>query len=54
MQNITNGILSVLNQGAKLEVTCDTGYVINGPNFVYCNEFMEWNEELKGCKGICH
>jgi len=43
--------LDVLNQGAKLEVICDIGYTIDGPSYVYCNEDLEWSEELKGCKG---
>lgn len=30
---------------------CDLGYTIDGPSYVYCNGDLEWNEELKGCKG---
>lgn len=30
---------------------CDLGYTIDGPSYVYCTEDLEWNEELKGCKG---
>ncbi|VVC28456.1 Hypothetical protein CINCED_3A016241 [Cinara cedri] len=52
VDSIANGRLNVLNQGAKLEVTCNPGYTINGPSFVYCNEDIEWNEELKGCKEL--
>uniref|UniRef100_A0A2S2PKS9 Uncharacterized protein n=1 Tax=Schizaphis graminum TaxID=13262 RepID=A0A2S2PKS9_SCHGA len=47
---IPHGRLDVLNQGAKLGVICDFGYTIDGPSYVYCNEDLEWNEELKGCK----
>ncbi|XP_025196296.1 uncharacterized protein LOC112595351 [Melanaphis sacchari] len=47
---IPHGRLDILNQGAKLEVICDFGYKIDGPSYVYCNEDLEWNEELKGCK----
>lgn len=36
---------------ARLEIECDLGFVIDGPSFTYCNEFNEWNDELKGCKG---
>lgn len=43
--------MDVLYEGAKLEVKCDLGYTIDGPSYVYCNEDLEWNEELKGCKG---
>lgn len=43
--------MDVHNEGAKLEVICDIGYTIDGPSYVYCNEDLEWNEDLKGCKG---
>lgn len=51
MDDINHGRLNVLYQGAKLEVECDFGYIADGPSFVYCNEFREWNDELRGCKG---
>lgn len=51
IDEIAYGRLNVVYEGAKLEVTCDLGYTIDGPSFIYCNELLEWNEELKGCKG---
>lgn len=41
----------MISQGAKLEVECDAGYTVVGPSFIYCNEFMEWNDVLRGCQG---
>lgn len=52
MDKIDHGQLNVLYEGTKLEVVCDLGYNIDGPNFIYCNENFQWNEELKGCKGL--
>lgn len=51
MDKITHGKLNVFYEGAKLEVVCNLGYTVNGSNFVYCDEFMEWNEQLGECIG---
>jgi len=48
---IPNGRLNIHNEGAKLEVVCNIGYIVDGPSYVYCNDDLEWNEEVKGCKG---
>lgn len=52
VDKIAHGVLNVVQDGAKLEVTCDLGYSIDGPSFTYCNDVLEWNEELRGCKGL--
>lgn len=46
-----HGRLDVMHEGAKLQVVCDVGYAVDGPSFVYCNEHLEWNDVLSGCKG---
>jgi len=54
VDEIVNGRLNVLNEGAKLEVVCNLGYIIDGPGFIYCTDHLVWNDTLKGCKGkIC-
>lgn len=50
-ENIAHGKINVISQGAKLEVECDVGYRIVGPSFIYCNEYLEWNDVLRGCEG---
>jgi len=52
VDKIAHGVLNIAHDGAKLEVTCDLGYSIDGPSFIYCNEVLKWNEELRGCKGL--
>jgi len=51
VEEIAHGRLDVTYEGARLEVVCDVGYAVDGPSFVYCNEHLEWNDVLIGCKG---
>lgn len=47
---IANGRLIISYNGAKIEVECDSGFTVDGPSFIYCNQHLEWNENIIGCK----
>ncbi|XP_050540682.1 uncharacterized protein LOC126905213 [Daktulosphaira vitifoliae] len=50
LPQISNGRINVVDQGLKLELVCNFGYTLDGPNFVYCTENLSWNEDLKDCR----